>query len=501
VKGGGGGGGGGGRGSGGASEAGGAAVSVARVRAAEEAAGTGAAASLGRILFVGNDWPCAPLALRLAHCVRGGGGDRGGGSDDSGDGGGARPPLDAAHFQDTLAAALADARSAFCIHNLAYQGGLPAAAFERLCLPARARAALAWPQPDEGPARYPGPHPDAAPSASRTAPARDAGGPAADRAAAGAADRGAAAKRAPAAAGASAAPPSSADQPAASPPAPEPAGLAAREQGAPPGAAAGSEGNLELGTRGGGAAAGGQGAPRADANGGARGAGGAAAGGARGGAAVSLNWMHVRPPAPPPPLPRCWPGGPARSAPRVGTTLALDARCGTAFRGFRHTGTCLSRAMGPSARPAWAGLQARAWPWRGRQQAPRGLSGGRPRAGGADRKRRAADGEPDICARDLRGPGNGVRDAARPARARRAVRGPGRPAVSCPTASAICRPAASPACSHTRALRARGRTLASAARRQRCSSAGPQPLSCSSQGRALRGWLRPVVASAGDQPL
>lgn len=31
--------------------------------------------------------------------------------------------------------------------SLALQGGLPLAAFERLCLPARARAALEWPQP------------------------------------------------------------------------------------------------------------------------------------------------------------------------------------------------------------------------------------------------------------------------------------------------------------------------------------------------------------------
>ncbi len=366
VEGGNGGGGGGGGGGGLASEAGGAAELEARMRANNEAAGPGVAASLGRILFVGNDWPCAPLALRLAHCVRGGGGGGGGcGSD-----GGAEPPPKAVHFQRTLAAALADACSAFCIHNLAYQGGLPAAAFERLCLPARARAALAWPQPDEGPVRDAGTRPDAARSASGTAPARGAGGPAADRAAAGAADRGMAAKQAPAAAGASAAPRILADRPAASPPGPEPVGSAAREQGVPPGAATEREGEAGLGTRGGGAAEGSQSAPRADANGGARGAGGSAAGGARGDAAVSLNWMHVRPPAPPPPLPRCWPGEPAQSAFRVACAGRM-VRC----RMWRE----LSSACALVARR----VPARRLPGQGCRRA-------RPAAGAAGAERRAA---------------------------------------------------------------------------------------------------------------
>lgn len=119
------------------------------------AAGAGAAApSLGRILFVGNDWPCAPLALRLQHCVRAGqagdccgacccccSGEAGAGPDV------VDPQPDLAAFRAALGAALRDAHSAFCIHNLAYQGGLPLAAFERLCLPRSARAALEWPQP------------------------------------------------------------------------------------------------------------------------------------------------------------------------------------------------------------------------------------------------------------------------------------------------------------------------------------------------------------------
>ncbi|KAK9821221.1 hypothetical protein WJX81_001768 [Elliptochloris bilobata] len=50
-------------------------------------------------------------------------------------------------FRAALGAALRDAHSAFCIHNLAYQGGLPLTAFGRLCLPRSARAALEWPQP------------------------------------------------------------------------------------------------------------------------------------------------------------------------------------------------------------------------------------------------------------------------------------------------------------------------------------------------------------------
>ena len=37
------------------------------------------------------------------------------------------------------------AKTAFCIHNLAYQGSMPLATFPRLCLPDAAMAPLLWP--------------------------------------------------------------------------------------------------------------------------------------------------------------------------------------------------------------------------------------------------------------------------------------------------------------------------------------------------------------------
>ena len=40
---------------------------------------------------------------------------------------------------------LKHARTAFCIHNLAYQGAMPLAAFPRLCLPESALRPLLWP--------------------------------------------------------------------------------------------------------------------------------------------------------------------------------------------------------------------------------------------------------------------------------------------------------------------------------------------------------------------
>ena len=44
-----------------------------------------------------------------------------------------------------LRASLKHARTAFCIHNLAYQGAMPLAAFPRLCLPESALRPLLWP--------------------------------------------------------------------------------------------------------------------------------------------------------------------------------------------------------------------------------------------------------------------------------------------------------------------------------------------------------------------
>ena len=50
-----------------------------------------------------------------------------------------------------LKGSLRHARTAFCIHNLAYQGAMPLAAFPRLCLPESALRPLLWPPaPSEG---------------------------------------------------------------------------------------------------------------------------------------------------------------------------------------------------------------------------------------------------------------------------------------------------------------------------------------------------------------
>jgi len=111
----------------------------------------------GPIAFVANDWPTAPLALRLKYALRpaaeaarppcaaceGGGGGRPGPSPPPcGLCGAGSPAADA--YAASLARSLAGARSAFCIHNLAYQGVFPTAAWGRLCLPEAARAAVEW---------------------------------------------------------------------------------------------------------------------------------------------------------------------------------------------------------------------------------------------------------------------------------------------------------------------------------------------------------------------
>lgn len=92
------------------------------------------------LIFIGNDWPCAPLALRLKYCLQ------------QGAHAGSREHVagDAA-FLSRLSASLQHAHSAFCIHNLAYQGTMPLAAFPRLCLPSAALSALQWPPPPGGP--------------------------------------------------------------------------------------------------------------------------------------------------------------------------------------------------------------------------------------------------------------------------------------------------------------------------------------------------------------
>ncbi|BDA40737.1 probable granule-bound starch synthase 1, chloroplastic/amyloplastic [Coccomyxa sp. Obi] len=91
----------------------------------------------GPLIFIGNDWPCAPLALRLKHCIQ-------------------QVPASAsrcdlmagdAAFVSHLVSSLQHARAAFCIHNLAYQGSMPVGAFARLCLPDAALPALLWPPP------------------------------------------------------------------------------------------------------------------------------------------------------------------------------------------------------------------------------------------------------------------------------------------------------------------------------------------------------------------
>jgi hypothetical protein len=93
-------------------------------RGKEETCSTGA----GELVFIGNDWPCALLPLILKHCVRHG-------SHMAGD----------AAFVKRLRLSLQSAHTAFCIHNLAYQGQMPLASFPRLCLPESALDALIWP--------------------------------------------------------------------------------------------------------------------------------------------------------------------------------------------------------------------------------------------------------------------------------------------------------------------------------------------------------------------
>ena len=183
------------------------------------AAGVNAAgaASLGEaqqgsagLVFVGNDWPCAPLALRLslnrqaaqqapgtpapdsaadgqaqasptdsaAHAADAAATDaprqtndsrhsdsRDVGADSSGAREGAEATLLAGAspeggapaaagdggFAARLQGSLRGAASAFCIHNLAYQGCCAAETFPRLCLPDAALPALLWPPPDPKP--------------------------------------------------------------------------------------------------------------------------------------------------------------------------------------------------------------------------------------------------------------------------------------------------------------------------------------------------------------
>lgn len=89
----------------------------------------------GPLIFIGNDWPCAPLALRLKHCIQ------------QAPAGSSNLMAGDAAFVSHLTASLQHARAAFCIHNLAYQGSMPVGAFPRLCLPDAALPALLWPPP------------------------------------------------------------------------------------------------------------------------------------------------------------------------------------------------------------------------------------------------------------------------------------------------------------------------------------------------------------------
>ena len=89
------------------------------------------------LIFIGNDWPCAPLALRLKHCIQQVPATAGSCDLMAGD----------TAFVSHLMASLQHARAAFCIHNLAYQGSMPVGAFARLCLPDAALPPLLWPPP------------------------------------------------------------------------------------------------------------------------------------------------------------------------------------------------------------------------------------------------------------------------------------------------------------------------------------------------------------------
>lgn len=88
------------------------------------------------LVFIGNDWPSAPLALRLKHCVQ-----------QAAAASSCQHVAGDAPYASRLIASLQHARSAFCIHNLAYQGTMPISTFPRLCLPDAALTALLWPPP------------------------------------------------------------------------------------------------------------------------------------------------------------------------------------------------------------------------------------------------------------------------------------------------------------------------------------------------------------------
>ncbi|KAL3154346.1 hypothetical protein ABBQ32_013826 [Trebouxia sp. C0010 RCD-2024] len=102
--------------------------------------------SAGNIAFVGNDWPCLPLAQHLRRlqsiaCES----DRGRHARTGHDTPQASAPpagLAANNFETHMARLLKSARVAFCIHNLAYQGIFAQDSFDRLCLPASALPSL-----------------------------------------------------------------------------------------------------------------------------------------------------------------------------------------------------------------------------------------------------------------------------------------------------------------------------------------------------------------------
>ena len=81
------------------------------------------------VAFVGNDWPCGPLAAYIREAAAGAGP------------GGRRRGVGRA-YGAALASSLVGARTAFCIHNLAYQGVFDGGAAARLCLPPEAIAPL-----------------------------------------------------------------------------------------------------------------------------------------------------------------------------------------------------------------------------------------------------------------------------------------------------------------------------------------------------------------------
>ena len=192
-----------------------AAAAAAEVTAAKSAGPGEAQQESAGLVFVGNDWPCAPLALRLSLSRRAvqqlpatpapGASDSAAGDDqatspthssplptveaathvpiqdetfqrsdsrrlgtDSGSRHDAVAPQEAvpttgglpilesapgaaedgdkdAGFAARLQGSLQGAASAFCIHNLAYQGCCGAETFPRLCLPDAALPALLWP--------------------------------------------------------------------------------------------------------------------------------------------------------------------------------------------------------------------------------------------------------------------------------------------------------------------------------------------------------------------